>query len=143
MRNLHQVKKAFSLIQSDGRRRVGVLGMSFKEGTDDLRESPMVSLIEMLIGKGYEVRIYDRNVTMAKLVGANKDYILRHIPHISSLLLDDPLDVLRHADVLVVGTAEPEFKEILKHVSPGTTVVDLVRLDVPIPDDVGYKGICW
>src|SRR5690606_16304320 len=101
-----QIRRAFSLLQAYGRRRIGVLGMSFKAGTDDLRESPLVGLIELLIGKGYELSIYDRNVSLAKLIGANRDYILEHIPHIERLMVDDPHRLVERSDILVVGTAE-------------------------------------
>src|SRR5207253_749972 len=89
--------------------RVGLLGLSFKAGTDDLRESPVVELAERLLGKGYDLRIYDRNVSLSRLVGANREYILQTIPHISELLLENIDDVLDHAQLLVVGNADPEF----------------------------------
>jgi GDP-mannose 6-dehydrogenase len=131
------------MVQAQGRRRVGVLGMSFKAGTDDLRESPMVSLIELLIGKGYDVRIYDRNVSMAKLMGANRDYILEHIPHIGNLIVDDAESLLAHAEMILIGTAEPEFVDIIGQASEQTLILDLVRIADPDPDQPGYEGVCW
>ena len=138
-----QVRRAFQILQSYGRRRVGVLGMSFKAGTDDLRESPLVSLIELLIGKGYELMIYDRNVSLAKLIGANREYILEHIPHIERLMVDDPCRLLERSDILVVGTAEPEFSSILRNVPSDTVILDLVRVDNALRERPAYQGICW
>ncbi|HEX6996051.1 MAG TPA: UDP-glucose/GDP-mannose dehydrogenase family protein [Gammaproteobacteria bacterium] len=138
-----QVRRVFNMLQSYGRRRVGVLGMSFKAGTDDLRESPLVALIELLIGKGYELTIYDRNVSLAKLIGANRDYILEHIPHIEKLMVDDPCRLLERSDILVVGTAEAEFSSILRNVSRDTVILDLVRVDNALRERPSYQGICW
>jgi len=140
-----QISRAFELLQRHGRRRVGVLGLSFKAGTDDLRESPLVGLIERLIGKGYEVAIYDRNVSMAKLIGANREYILRHIPHIERLMVDDPDRLLEDSEILVIGTAEPEFSELVRRVPRGTLILDLVRTRIgdQLCDRTGYQGICW
>ena len=141
--NEQQIRRAFSLLQAYGRRRIGVLGMSFKAGTDDLRESPLVGLIELLIGKGYELSIYDRNVSLAKLIGANRDYILEHIPHIERLMVDDPRRLVERSDILVVGTAEAEFSSILRKVSRDTVILDLVRLDDALRERPAYQGICW
>ncbi len=138
-----QVRRAFDLLKAYGRRRVGVLGMSFKAGTDDLRESPLVGLIELLIGKGYELSIYDRNVSLAKLIGANRDYILEHIPHIERLMVDDPCRLLERSDIVVVGTAEPEFSSILRNVPRDTVILDLVRVDNALRERPAYQGICW
>ena len=141
--NEQQIHRAFGLLQAHGRCRVGVLGMSFKAGTDDLRESPLVSLIELLIGKGYEVCIYDRNVTMAKLIGANREYILEHIPHIEKLMVDDPRQLVERSDMVVVGTPEPEFAQILRELSDDTPVLDLVRIGDEARGRPSYQGICW
>lgn len=138
-----QIRRAFNLLQGYGRRRIGVLGMSFKAGTDDLRESPLVGLIEFLIGKGYELSIYDRNVSLAKLIGANRDYILEHIPHIEKLMVDDPCRLIERSDILIIGTAEAEFSEILRNVSHDTVILDLVRLDNALRERPAYQGICW
>lgn len=138
-----QVRRAFDLLKAYGRRRVGVLGMSFKAGTDDLRESPLVGLIELLIGKGYELSIYDRNVSLAKLIGANRDYILEHIPHIERLMVDDPCRLLERSDIVVVGTAEPEFSSILRNMPRDTVILDLVRVDNALRERPAYQGICW
>ena len=121
-----------------------MLGLSFKAGTDDLRESPTVALIERLIGKGYEVRIYDRNVSLARIVGANKAYIEDIIPHISSLMVPSIDDILAHAEIIVVGNDSAEFSRVLQDASPSQQIVDLVRIaeDIVSLND-NYSGICW
>ncbi|HWT46741.1 MAG TPA: UDP binding domain-containing protein, partial [Vicinamibacterales bacterium] len=127
-----------------GRKRVGLLGFSFKAGTDDLRESPIVILAEALLGKGYALAIYDKNVSIARLVGANREYINTQIPHLSSLLCETIDEVLDRSDVLVVGNAAPEFGEALTRTRPDQVVLDLVRVKVDrtrIPAE--YRGICW
>ena len=111
--NQAQIEAAYNLIRKSGRKRVGVLGLSFKAGTDDMRESPIVTLIETLIGKGYKVAIYDEEVAIAKLVGANKRYIDETIPHISSLMMSSPAAVIEASDVLVAGRRNPEIHEAL------------------------------
>lgn len=142
--NEHQLDYGYQLIEETGKKRIGILGLSFKAGTDDLRESPVVSLVERLIGKGYDLRIYDRNVSMARIVGANRRYIEQVIPHISSLLTSDLDEVLDFAEVLVVGNNAPEFQTILPKVRPEQQVIDLVRLSADIEHLNGnYQGICW
>src|SRR5215470_15240844 len=116
--NQLQIQHAIDEIVDTGRKRIGLLGFSFKAGTDDLRESPIVILAEALLGKGYQLCIYDRNVSMARLVGANRDYINTQIPHLSSLLCETLEDVLEKSDVLVVGNASPEFADVLKRTRP-------------------------
>lgn len=140
--NQRQVEKGIKMIVDKRGRKVGILGFSFKAGTDDLRESPLVEVIEHLIGKGYDLRLYDRNVSLAALTGANKDYILNHIPHISRLMVDSMDEVLAFADTLVIGNGAPEFREVLARASPSQFVVDLVRV---VEDASGerYDGICW
>ncbi len=138
-----QVRKGFEMVAANGGRKVGVLGFSFKAGTDDLRESPMVELIERLIGKGYELRVYDRNVNLARLVGANRDFILERIPHIAALMVDDVGAAIEDADVVVIGNGDPEFGKIEGRLRPGQHVVDLVRTDLAANADRSYDGICW
>ena len=122
---------------------MSILGLSFKAGTDDLRESPMVTLTEALIGKGYDVRIYDASVSLARLVGANKEYIERQIPHISSLLREDLDEVVAHGEVLVIGNQAPEFEQAVAAKAEHTLVLDLVRLPDSARAAQGYAGICW
>ena len=120
-----------------------MLGFSFKAGTDDLRESPMVSLIEMLVGKGYEVAVYDRNVSLANLHGANRAYIEREIPHIAQLMRKSIAEVVEHAELLVIGNRSPEFKDALAALRDDQIVLDLVRISETPPDNPNYIGLCW
>ena len=142
--NRLQVEHAFDEVLETGRKRVGLLGFSFKAGTDDLRESPMVSLAEMLIGKGVCLKIYDRNVSIARLVGANKQYIEEQIQHLSSLMVGSIDELIEQSEVIVVGNQSPEFVEALSKVRDDQIVIDLVKLplsDSDIPK--GYRGLCW
>ncbi len=125
--NEAQIRLAAEAVLATGKRRVGVVGLAFKPGTDDLRESPMARLVETLIGKGCQLRILDRNVSIARLVGANRRYIEEEIPHIASLMCDDAEQLLGHADVIVVSGAGEEAIEILREAAPEQTVLDLTR----------------
>ena len=137
-----QIARGLQMIMDKGNRKVGILGFSFKAGTDDLRESPVVELVERLIGKGYDVRLFDRNVNLASLVGANKDYILNHIPHISGLMVDRMEDLLAHGDTIVIGNNDPEFRAVIDGEDSGKAIVDLVRIGTVVSGD-NYDGICW
>lgn len=142
--NRLQIQQALELIVESGRKRVGLLGFSFKAGTDDLRESPLVILAEQLLGKGYSLCIYDRNVSLARLVGANKEYIEQQIPHLASLLCESIEEVIETSEVIVVGNKAPEFAEALTRTRPDQLVIDLVRVQTDtgqIP--AAYTGICW
>jgi GDP-mannose 6-dehydrogenase len=146
--NQVQVDRALTLIRASGGRRIGLLGLSFKEGTDDLRESPIVTLAEQLIGKGFELLIYDRNVKLASLVGANRDYILNHIPHIGRLLVDDSSELFAASDVVVIATAEKEFSGLVARHGSGKAVIDLIGTgDFSNPTTLNalksYDGIAW
>ena len=140
--NRQQVERAIEMVLATRKKKVGVLGLSFKAGTDDLRESPMVTLIETLIGKGLQLAIYDRNVSLARLFGANKEYIESQIPHISQLMRTSIDDVLEFGEVLVVGNKAEEFAEIEQKQRNGQVIIDLVRLFEKTSDDT-YQGICW
>jgi GDP-mannose 6-dehydrogenase len=131
------------MVLNEGKRKVGVLGFSFKAGTDDLRESPIVELIERLIGKGFDLRLYDRNVHLAKLTGANRDYILNHIPHIAGLMRESMQEVMDHADVVVIGNSAPEFTQVPSLLRDGQKVIDLVRIKANFGGSTQYAGICW
>jgi len=142
--NRLQIQHAFDQILETGKKKIGLLGFSFKAGTDDLRESPIVILAEQLLGKGLSLCIYDKNVSLAKLVGANKEYIEQQIPHLSSLLCDTIEDVIDRSEVIVVGNQSPEFAGALARTRSDQIVVDLVRVPVYgslLPAD--YRGICW
>ena len=139
-----QVKRGFYLIKQTGRKKVGVLGFSFKAGTDDLRESPLVELIETLVGKGYDIKVYDRNVSLARLHGANRAYIEREIPHIATLMCNSMEEVLADSEVIVLGNNAPEFAQVLRQVREDQVVIDLVRISQEIDVlDGQYLGICW
>ena len=124
--NEHQIRRGIDAVISTRKKRVGVVGLAFKSGTDDLRESPMVTLVETLIGKGCAVRIFDPNVRLASLVGANRRYIEKEIPHISSLMCDDIEALIDHAEVVVIGSAESARRAVAM-CRPDQTIVDLTR----------------
>jgi len=141
--NTVQVQRGFDMIQARGRKRVGVLGFSFKAGTDDLRESPIVELIERLIGKGFDVRIYDRNVNVARLVGANREYILNHVPHIAKIMVGSVAEVLADAETIVVGNGSDEFRNVVSELNPSQHVIDFVGSAKPPHPSTQYDGIGW
>jgi GDP-mannose 6-dehydrogenase len=138
-----QVMRGLQLIMAKGNTRVGILGFSFKAGTDDLRESAMIEVIERLVGKGFDVRIYDKNVQIAKLVGANRDFILNRIPHIAALMVDDIAAVLKHGQTIVIGNKDPDFLNVQNRLLDGQILVDFVRMADRRSDDGKYDGICW
>lgn len=142
--NQMQIQHALDAVVETGSKRIGLLGFSFKAGTDDLRESPAVILAEALLGKGYDLAIYDRNVSLARLVGANKEYIEKQIPHLSSLLRESIDEVIARSEVILIGNLAPEFGEAVMRTRPDQIVIDLVRAGVDesrIPAD--YRGLCW
>lgn len=132
-----QITRGVRLVMESGNARIGILGFSFKAGTDDLRESPVIEVIERLIGKGYDLRIYDRNVNLAALVGANRDFILNHIPHISRLMVSSSDEVLAHAQTVVIGNRDPEFSRITEKLGEDQCLIDFVRLIRP--EDLNTK----
>ncbi len=141
--NQLQVEAGINMVMQAKNKSIGILGMSFKAGTDDLRESPIVELIERLLGKGYEIRIYDKNVNIAALMGANKDYILNHIPHISKLLCDTADEVIENSDTIVVGNGDEEFNAVASALNSNQVVIDLVRLSGFEKLGDQYNGIAW
>jgi len=138
-----QVARGLRLILDKGHKRIGVLGFSFKAGTDDLRESPVIEVIERLVGKGYDLRIYDKNVRVASLVGANRDFILNRIPHISKLMVNSIGAVLDHAETIVVGNNDPDFQSVPERLRDGQQLVDFVRITNLRSDNGKYDGLCW
>ena len=141
--NRLQIQRAIEMIRASKGKRIGLLGLAFKAGTDDLREFPMVEVAESLIGKGYQVRVYDRHVNLATLRGANREYVMQHIPHISELITRELQEVLDFAQVLVVGNREMEFEEALGRISDDQVVVDLIRIASSETGGDRYSGICW
>lgn len=142
--NRRQIDLAYDMVRQTGCKRIGVLGFSFKAGTDDLRESPMVELIELLIGKGYHVRVYDRNVSLANLHGANRVYIEQEIPHIASIMVESLEEILDNSELVIVGNNSPEFKGVLDQLRDDQRMFDLVHiLDGNVSSNGHYMGICW
>jgi GDP-mannose 6-dehydrogenase len=141
--NEMHISRGLDLVMKTGNKKVGILGFSFKAGTDDLRESPMIETIERLIGKGYDLRIFDKNVNLARLVGANRDFILNHIPHISRLMVNGIDAVLDHAQTIVIGNNDPDFHTVPDRLRDGQCLVDFVRITNRRSENGAYDGICW
>jgi len=141
--NQAQVKLAIQMIMGLGKKRIGFLGMAFKPGTDDMRESPLVEVIETLLGKGFQVTIYDRNVSASALIGSNKKFIEERIPHLSSLLVERAEDVIAASQVVVVGYAAAEFAASLAVMRADQVIVDLARIKGRQSLAASYNGICW
>jgi GDP-mannose 6-dehydrogenase len=142
--NRLQIQQAFDLILDTGAKRVGLLGFSFKAGTDDLRESPLVILAEQLLGKGLALQIYDQNVSLARLIGANKTYIETQIPHLASLLRPTITEVVETSEVIVVGNPSPEFAAALVSTREDQVIIDLARPPIDLAHvRADYRGICW
>ena len=142
--NRTQIEVGIKLVEQLGSKKVGLLGLSFKAGTDDLRESPMVTLVETLRGRGYEVRIFDENVALSRLVGSNKAYIEQELPHVSELLAETIEEVIESSDTIVIGNPDPRFAKIVENLPANKHIVDLVRI---VPDWKSelehYHGIGW
>jgi GDP-mannose 6-dehydrogenase len=143
--NTHQIEEAYRLIKKTGKKRIAMVGLSFKPGTDDLRESPIAELIEMLIGKGHDVAIFDEDVSLARVYGSNRAYIDQTIPHISRLMRSSLEEAIADSDVVVVAKRSPVVERWLMHADNGKHIIDLVRA-MPQPPDQNeqrYDGICW
>jgi GDP-mannose 6-dehydrogenase len=141
--NERHIDRALRMVLDLNERNVGVLGLSFKAGTDDLRESPVVELVERLLGKGHEIRIFDHNVNLSRLVGANRAYIFEHLPHIAKLLVDDVDAVVNHGGTIVVGNSDRYFADVVGRLNMSQRVVDLVRIANGQQTRGGYNGLCW
>jgi GDP-mannose 6-dehydrogenase len=140
--NVIQINRAVEYLQQYKNERIGFLGISFKAGTDDLRNSPAVTLIELLLGKGFDITIYDRNVELSRLTGTNKDYIDKRIPHLSRLMSGDLQQVIAHSEVIVISTKEQEFSAALSKVV-NKPIIDLVYLGKGFTEKENYYGMNW
>jgi GDP-mannose 6-dehydrogenase len=140
--NRNQIDRAFHAVMGTGTRRIGVLGMTFKAGTDDLRESPMVTLIEMLVGKGCQLLIHDRDVTRARIVGANREYVEREIPHLWTLMRPTVAEVIGGSDTVIIGNGSQEYRELGAELD-GRMVIDLARALAGRTSGKNYQGPCW
>jgi GDP-mannose 6-dehydrogenase len=141
--NQHQIDRALAMIGKTGKRRVAMLGLTFKPDTDDLRESPLVDLAERLIGKGFELSIYDRDLQISKLIGSNRRFAMQHLPHLSKLLVNELGEAIGHSDIIVVGTAHPAFRDLLPRLRADQHVVDLAGYDLGLHRHACYDGACW
>lgn len=138
--NEYQKKLAFQMVTETGNKKIGILGLSFKPGTDDLRYSPIVEVIEKLIGKGYEIRVYDQNVHLSKLMGKNKSYIEEKLPHLSEYLSSNLEEVIDWAETIIITNKEKGFETL--SLNNGKKVIDLARIDELLNLE-NYEGICW
>lgn len=141
--NTNQIEEAYRLIKHTGKRKIAMLGLSFKPGTDDLRESPIAALVEMLLGKGHEVTIYDREVLLARLHGSNRVYIEQTIPHIGRLMKPSVETAVEDAELIVVAKRSNEYRESLARLRNGHPVIDLASLFGAQEGGPNYEGICW
>jgi GDP-mannose 6-dehydrogenase len=138
------IDRAYDMIAREGRRKVALFGLAFKPGTDDMRDSPLVTLAERLIGKGFELSIYDNFVKISRLLGKNKEFIDREIPHLDRLLHETPQQALADAHVVVVGHADPEARAAIVAAAAGKRIVDLSGYaDLRAAPAAHYEGICW
>lgn len=141
--NSAQIELGIQMILATGKRRIGFLGMAFKPDTDDLRESPLVEVIETLLGKGHTIRIFDRNVAASRLIGANRRFMEQHIPHLNSLLVETVEELADSAEVIVIGYKSPDFISVFESLRSDQTVVDFARLAERHRTKADYQGICW
>jgi GDP-mannose 6-dehydrogenase len=142
--NQCHIQRALDMVREAGSRRVGLIGLSFKPETDDLRESPAVELAERLYGKGYDVRIFDSNICMERLTGANKSFIQATMPHLESLLARDIWEVIRHSDTMILAHVDMECRKILTQSAGEHVVIDLGAYSTGETPGFGrYNGICW
>jgi GDP-mannose 6-dehydrogenase len=140
--NENQIRSAFRLIAATGKRRIGLVGLSFKPDTDDLRYSPLVEIAERLIGRGYELAIYDSNIRLSRLTGGNRDYLTERLPHVTCLLREKITDLVEFAEVLVVGNRS-EFQRYPLSLLDEKILIDLVRINPDRQSGANYRGICW
>jgi GDP-mannose 6-dehydrogenase len=141
--NQHQIDRVIGMVARNGKRRIAILGLTFKPDTDDLRESPLVELVERLIGKGFEVVIYDSDLQLSRLVGSNRRFAMQHLPHLSGLMVADLEDALERSDIVVVGTPHASFRNLLPLLRPDHQILDLAGHDIALRGHPSYEGVCW
>lgn len=141
--NEEHVRRAAKAIMAFGKKKLGVLGLAFKAGTDDMRESPVVELVETLLGKGFDIKIYDRNVSLARLLGANKRFIETAIPHLAELLVKSADEIATHSEIVLVTYRDEEFYPVLKKLTREQVVYDLARVPNESEIHAEYHGVCW
>ncbi len=142
--NRTQTEIGVQMVEQLGNKKVGLLGLSFKAGTDDLRESPLVSFAETLLGRGYQLKVFDEDVCMAQLLGTNRQYIEEHLPHIGALLESSLEDVVQQSDTIVIGNSSPVHRQVVHDLEAGKAVVDLVRISADrVRSNGNYHGIGW
>jgi GDP-mannose 6-dehydrogenase len=141
--NEAHIKRAYDMIARDGRKKVALFGLAFKPGTDDMRDSPLVALAERLLGKGFDLVIFDRFVKISRLLGKNKEFIEREIPHLERLLAESPEDALENAEVIVIGHADAEARAAIVAKANGRRIVDLSGYAELRDAGADYEGICW
>jgi len=140
--NEYQIQRAVNIIESLKLKKIGVLGISFKEGTDDFRNSPTIKLIEILIGKGYQVNIFDNNINLSLLTGTNKEFIDKHLVHISKYLKNNIYEVFKLSELILVTQKDPLFIDSLRSIKD-KTILDFVRIDKSLEENNNYIGINW
>jgi GDP-mannose 6-dehydrogenase len=142
--NAQQVQAALKLIDKTRKKKIGVLGLTFKAGTDDIRESPIVKVVEALVGRGMQVKVHDENIDIARMVGTNREFLESYIPYLAAILEPTMRAVVEDSEVVVVATGSPAHREVVAHLRPDQILIDLVRIvpDGQLPAD-RYIGICW
>jgi len=142
--NKHQIEHAIKMVEQSGSKKIGVLGLSFKDGTDDVRESPTITLVETLLGRGFNICIFDENLDLDKLVGANKAFLEQELPHIATLMCKTIDQLLDESETIVVANSNQSFKLVPHMLREDQKIIDLVGIikDSGITDR-NYEGICW
>ena len=141
--NEAQIKRGIDQITAQGKSRLGFLGISFKAGTDDLRNSPAVTIIESLLGKGYKILIYDKHVNISNLKGTNRDFMQEHMPHLCQLMVDDINDLVNESEILIVNNKEDEYSSALASISIDKLIIDMTHVEASIRNRPNYIGINW
>lgn len=142
--NRHQIQRAIDLVEQTGNKKVGILGLSFKAGTDDVRESPIVALVETLLGRGFQIRIFDNNLELSRLIGANKTFLEQELPHIATLMCNSIDELLNQSEIIVISNGSQAFKQIPQMIHDGQKIIDLVGIAKGgLIQQSMYDGICW